>query len=285
MKQRLIAAIILIAYVFVLIKVLVFKDLALIKIGDLRLNFGGTQEGPANLIPFKTILYYLKGNNGLLIAGINIIGNIIALIPLGLFVPLVFKQINWKRSILLALLAGFSIELTQVALHIGIFDIDDVILNGLGVLMGYGLFKLYTGFPFKVKSFITIGSFVMVSLLVALYTIAYFKKIELPISLGNSIETNLPLNIKNSGTNQCCDLCGGTGGTGQIIAVGNNTITIKRRDGVLQTIKLTKQTTIKTSAGPATNTDLKVGDRVTVIIDETETASVVLVCNAKKQMK
>ncbi len=280
MKQRILSAFLLLAYVFVLIKVLVFKDLALIRIGQLRLNFGGTQEGPANLIPFKTILYYLKGNNGLLIAGINIIGNIIALIPLGFLVPLFYKHMNWERSILLALMAGFSIELTQVALHIGIFDIDDVILNGLGVIIGYGLFKLYTGLPFKVKSFLSIISFAIVTLLVSIYTVAHFNKIELPISIENSMEANMPPNVQPDGATQCCDLCGGTGGTGQIIAVGNNSITIKRRDGVEQTIKLTKQTTIKTSAGPATNADLKIGDRVTVIIDETETASVILVCDA-----
>jgi len=75
------------------------------------------------------------------------------------------------------------------------------------------------------------------------------------------------------------DPCGGTGGTGQIISVENSLITIRRNDDVIQTIKLTNRTTIKTSAGPISRSDLKPGDRVTLIIDESETASVVLICN------
>ena len=47
MKKRLPAAFILIAYTVALIKIMVFKDVPLIRIGPLMLNFGGTQEGPA----------------------------------------------------------------------------------------------------------------------------------------------------------------------------------------------------------------------------------------------
>jgi glycopeptide antibiotics resistance protein len=55
MKKSLIAILILIAYSAVLIKVIVFKNLPLIRIGSLMIKFGGTQQGPANLVPFKTI--------------------------------------------------------------------------------------------------------------------------------------------------------------------------------------------------------------------------------------
>ena len=61
--------------------------------------------------------------------------------------------------------------------------------------------------------------------------------------------------------------------------MGDNTITIRRNDGVLQTINLTDRTTIRTSAGAAYEADLKTGDRVTLVIDTSETATTVLVCN------
>ena len=109
----------------------------MVQVGQMRFNFGGTQEGAANLIPFKTILFYLQGHNGFLIAFINIIGNIVALVPLGLLLPFVFQKLNWKKILLISFVAGLAIELVQMCLHIGIFDIDDVILNGLGVIVGF----------------------------------------------------------------------------------------------------------------------------------------------------
>ena len=127
--------VLLLGYCLLLIKVMVFKDVPLIRIGVLMLNFGGTHDGPPNFIPFKTILPYLIGEKGLLIGAINIVGNIILLVPVGLLVPFVFPAVHLKKSILFAVFSGLLIEGMQTLLHVGIFDIDDVILNGLGYLM------------------------------------------------------------------------------------------------------------------------------------------------------
>src|SRR6266511_2843123 len=65
---------------------------------------------------------------------------------------------------------------------------------------------------------------------------------------------------------QSGDLCGGTGGNGQIVSVGNNEFTMKRNDdGSDQVVHLTGQATIKTSAGSASLSDLKIGYRVTLV--------------------
>ena len=91
--------------------------------------------------------------------------------------------------------------------------------------------------------------------------------------------TTAPGEIPQSG-----DLCGGTGGKGQIVSVGNNEFTMKRNDdGSEQVVHLTGQATIKTSAGPASLSDLKVGYRVTLVggpnPDGSFTADTVVVCN------
>ena len=78
MKKRVVAYILFALYLILLLKILVWKDLAMIRIGPIKLNFGGTQEGPANLIPFKTIFYYFTGKNGVLIAVLNIFGNVVS---------------------------------------------------------------------------------------------------------------------------------------------------------------------------------------------------------------
>ena len=80
------------------------------------------------------------------------------------------------------------------------------------------------------------------------------------------------------------DLCGGTGGNGQIVSVGNNEFTMKRNDdGSDQVVHLTGQATIKTSAGSASLSDLKIGYRVTLVggpnPDGSFTADTVVVCN------
>ena len=279
MKKHIFPLLLLIGYLFILIKVLVFKDVALIRIGELRLNFGGTQEGPPNLIPFKSILPYLLGEKGFLIAFINLLGNIVALVPMGFLVPNIFSNFNWKQVVVLAIASGLVVESTQFFLEIGIFDIDDVILNGLGVIIGFGIFNLYTGFSKPIKKVATGLSFTILVTLFSLYVITSYELIHLPFGLEPTIneqkQINTPIGAVN---NNCCDLCNGTGGTGVITAIGKNYFTLERRDGKREIIKLTTQTTIKNSAGPATNTDLKVGDRVTLVIDDTETASLVLIC-------
>jgi len=151
MKYRLLFTIILIAYCAALIEVLVFKDVPPIRIGPVMLNFGGTHEGPPNLIPFRTILPYLHGEQGSVIAGINLIGNIILLVPIGFLVSFVYRNMNWKKSFALAFATGLVIELMQAMLRVGIFDIDDVILNGLGVLIGYLLFRVFSRMEFDEK--------------------------------------------------------------------------------------------------------------------------------------
>ena len=282
MKKRILPFILLISYLIILIQVLVFKHLALIRIGELRFNFGGTQEGAGNFIPFKTILYYLLGNNGLLIGSINIIGNIIALVPLGFLLPFVFPKMTWKKTIALAIITGFIIEGTQVLLHVGIFDIDDVILNGLGVLIGFWKYNLFATFSKNTKAITSAIVFGILATLIVLYMLSYYKLIRLPIGIEPAIEREHlpPMSNQKMATQTCCDLCGGTGGTGKIIALGNNTITIQRKDGVVENIKLTNQTIIKNAAGTATSSILRIGDHITVVIDDTETASLVLVCKS-----
>ena len=282
MKKHLISTFILIAYSAILIKVMVFKDMPVIKIGSLMLNFGGTQEGPANLIPFKTILPYLLGEMGLLIGAINLLGNIVLLMPVGFLVPFVFRNMTWKKTLALAGAAGFFIEGMQVVLHIGIFDIDDVILNALGVMAGYWVFLVLANWV-RLGKYKTIFSTAVIVIAVAVAGLyAIYPKGQRPINnsalVAAKIQPDRP-DHEEGKIPQGIDPCKGTGGTGQIVSVENNTITIKGSNGNSQIIKLTDQTKFRDSKGPASKSDLKTGDGVTVVIDESETATLILICN------
>lgn len=284
MRKPFIPIFILLAYCAILIKVMVFKDMPTIRIGELMLNFSGTDTGHApNFIPFKTIIPYLFGHKGLIIAGINLVGNIALLIPVGFLVPFVFRQMTWKKTLLLSVAAGFIIEIMQVLLRVGIFDIDDIILNALGVIIGYWAFLILAKWirSKKYKTIIAASIIVVAACAAGLYAI--YPKEKLRVNTGTRtgpVQNDSGNNNGAATARNADDLCGGTGGTGEIISAGSDTIAIRRNDGVIQQIKLTEQTKVKTSTGPVARSDLKKGERVTVVIDESETASVILVCNS-----
>ncbi|WP_128893883.1 VanZ family protein [Longirhabdus pacifica] len=93
-----------------------------------------------NLIPFKNtstyILEYHRYNFDIVLN--NTLGNILIFMPLGFFLPLLFaKYQKGSRVVLHSMLMSLSIEVLQLMLQIGRFDIDDVILNTMGAALGW----------------------------------------------------------------------------------------------------------------------------------------------------
>jgi glycopeptide antibiotics resistance protein len=137
-RKRPLLTVVLIAYSALLIRLLVFK-IKLLQLGPIRIRLP-QHTGEANFLPLKTILPYLRGERGLLIAFLNVGGNIGLFVPIGFLVPFIYREITWQKALALAVGAGLVIEGMQVAFEVGIFDIDDVILNALGVMTGYWVF-------------------------------------------------------------------------------------------------------------------------------------------------
>lgn len=70
----------------------------------------------------------------------NIIGNILLLFPWGVLAPLLIKKLQSLKSLAFsALLISLSAESIQLILSIGVFDIDDIIFNTSGAILGYYL--------------------------------------------------------------------------------------------------------------------------------------------------
>jgi glycopeptide antibiotics resistance protein len=284
MKRLVPSIIVLIAYSAVLIKVMVLKDLPMVRIGSIMLNFAGTDAGHGpNFVPFTTIVPYLFGHKGLVIAGINLIGNIILLVPVGFLIPLVFQNISWKASLALAVATSLAIEMMQVALRVGIFDVDDVILNAFGVMLGYWAYLIFAKMMSSPKYRNIAIVAIVIALAVGLYAIFVNPKIRLLPSPTAGTDRSDLLNDSVRGGAETHDLCGGTGGNGQIVSVGNSSFTMERNDGSDQLIKLADQATIETVVGPVSASELKVGNRVTLVggpnPDGSFTADTVVVCN------
>lgn len=100
----------------------------------------------SNFVPFKTISTYFKaildGSMNMDIPIKNLAGNFILFLPMGIYLPSFIRKIN-KVSVfsISMILLLFIIELMQVVTRRGSFDIDDCILNLLGALIGFGIWK------------------------------------------------------------------------------------------------------------------------------------------------
>ncbi len=110
-------------------------------------------------------------------------------------------------------------------------------------------------------------------------------------AFGSYNSVALAANQSEGEISQNGDLCGGTGGNGEIVSVGSNTFTLKLNDGGEKgggnlIVNLTSRTTIETSTGFASLSNLKIGDRVTLVGDNhrdgTFTADAVVVCSGTK---
>ncbi len=108
----------------------------------MRFKFTGHGTGTANFIPFKTIWPYLRGEHGWFIGALNLVGNIVLFVPIGFIVPFVWQKMTWGNAALFAAASGLAIEVMEVVLRVGIFDIDDIILNALGVMIGSYFFRV-----------------------------------------------------------------------------------------------------------------------------------------------
>ncbi len=101
-------------------------------------TFQDVNYGTNNFVPFKEIFRYSIGSAKFIK---NIIGNILLFIPFGFFSSYYLKARRISTPLILTLITSCTIEIVQY--YIGrVFDIDDIILNVIGGILG---FLLYIG--------------------------------------------------------------------------------------------------------------------------------------------
>ncbi|GIP28044.1 hypothetical protein J23TS9_31740 [Paenibacillus sp. J23TS9] len=141
-----------IVYLYVLVKIILFK-------------FGGSSPGfylrqltesvmhperilqrlrlMSNLVPMHEItgnIHNLRSPSGF----INFFGNIAAFMPLGFLLPLVcgFRSMPALKVLLISFGVSLALETAQLLLFIGTFDVDDLIMNTAGGVLGYGVLRV-----------------------------------------------------------------------------------------------------------------------------------------------
>lgn len=90
-----------------------------------------------NLIPFVNLFDYDNRKDLLL----NVIGNTAMFIPSGIVLPIIYRELNnfWK-VIAAGAMISLCIEIIQLPFSVRASDVDDLILNVLGVAIGYGIY-------------------------------------------------------------------------------------------------------------------------------------------------
>ncbi len=114
---------------------------------DTHISYLERMRDSVNLIPFTTIRHFLQtlrsvGEAYLLHAVVNLAGNVIMFIPLGFFLPCLRSR--WRtffRCMGIGVCILLGIDLLQLLTLLGHCDVDDLILNTLGIGIGFGIFK------------------------------------------------------------------------------------------------------------------------------------------------
>lgn len=109
---------------------------------------GRTFEGRTyhyNLVLFKEIgrFWHHRETLGVLAVMLNLVGNVVAFLPLGFFLPIMCRKC---RSLFYTVFFCFEfsliVETIQLVSKVGSFDVDDLLLNTIGGAIGYLCFAI-----------------------------------------------------------------------------------------------------------------------------------------------
>lgn len=134
-KERIISIIIFVIYIIALCYFLFFAE-----------SMGRTTRGDEyhyNLQPLFEIKRIWRSRHilGMKYVILNFAGNVIAFIPFGYLLPkMVKKKTRLFHTVLFSFEFSLLVELTQLISRTGSFDVDDLILNTFGGLIGYILY-------------------------------------------------------------------------------------------------------------------------------------------------
>lgn len=136
-------------------------------------TFQDVSWSTSNFIPFKEMFRYRIFSTMFFK---NVIGNMIMFMPYGFFISYILK-LNKKRIVLiLSLLISVTIEITQLIIG-RVFDVDDILLNVVGGLVGYLIYRIITKIEIHLPSFLKNNYFynIMVSGLVIIILVYVYK--------------------------------------------------------------------------------------------------------------
>ncbi len=146
-------------YIILFLSIVIFKYVSLLEL----FSENRTVYRSFNILPFYTIKSYLMGTVDVShsVGFNNIFGNIALFIPLGIYLQLFKKNKKVFVNFASIFAISLSIEIIQFIFGLGATDIDDVLLNCAGGIIGILCYKLLAVFikdHRKIRTAITICS-------------------------------------------------------------------------------------------------------------------------------
>jgi glycopeptide antibiotics resistance protein len=117
---------------------------------QLLINTEVSSNAGFNLVPFKEITRYTIGSN---LFKLNVLGNIILFIPMGCILTGYLKPKNIIPIIVSSIIISSTVELVQLGIGRA-FDVDDIILNLAGAIIGYLLYSFLRAIYNKLPKFL-----------------------------------------------------------------------------------------------------------------------------------
>ena len=136
-------------------------------------TFQDVSWSTSNFIPFKEMFRYRVFSTMFFK---NVIGNMIMFLPYGFFISYILKLDKKKIVLILSLLISITIEVTQLIIG-RVFDVDDILLNVVGGLLGYFIYRIITKIESHLPTFLKNNCFynIMVSGLVIIILVYVYK--------------------------------------------------------------------------------------------------------------
>lgn len=104
---------------------------------------GVLKEYHYNLIPFTEMKRFWRYREQLGVwSAINLLGNVLIFVPFGFFEAIASQHRSFWAIMLDGFFVSLLVEVFQFLAKVGRFDVDDLILNTSGVIIGYIVFLI-----------------------------------------------------------------------------------------------------------------------------------------------
>lgn len=136
-KEKIVFRILFAIYVLLVIYFLFFAEMAGRTMSDRTYHY--------NLILFKEIKRFIvyREQLGVFAVTANLLGNILIFLPFGMLVPFLTKRFKKFWSVtLLTFELSLLVELVQLVTKVGSCDVDDLLLNTVGGMLGFACYAI-----------------------------------------------------------------------------------------------------------------------------------------------
>ena len=126
---------------FVLYIIFVFYFLL---ISEIYGRTGEMQEYHYNLVLFREIkrFWNYREQLGIFATATNLLGNVLIFLPFGFFMAMASKYRSFLSTLIYSFALSLTIELSQLFMKVGCFDVDDLLLNTIGGMLGFITFAV-----------------------------------------------------------------------------------------------------------------------------------------------